>query len=165
MAVRYSAPPSDGPMTYEKTLATNRQAHFNFFILEKIEAGVALQGTEVKSLRMGLCNLKDAYARGDHGELWLYQCHIGEYPMGNRENHPPLRPRKLLLHRRQIIKLDREIAHGGLTVVPLRVYLKGNKIKVELGLAKGKKAHDKRASIKEKDIKREMQSDLRHRQK
>ena len=152
-------------MTYEKTLATNRQAHFNFFILEKIEAGVVLEGTEVKALRVGLCNLKDAYARSDNGELWLYQCHIGEYSHGNRENHPPLRPRKLLLHRRQILKLDQSIAHGGLSVIPLRVYLKGNRIKVELGLAKGKKAHDKRASIKEKDLKREAQAALRDRQR
>jgi SsrA-binding protein len=152
-------------MTYEKTLATNRQAHFNFFILEKIEAGVVLEGTEVKALRIGLCNLKDAYARSDNGELWLYQCHIGEYSHGNRENHPPLRPRKLLLHRRQILKLDQSIAHGGLSVIPLRVYLKGNRIKVELGLAKGKKAHDKRASIKEKDLKREAQAALRDRQR
>ena len=152
-------------MTYEKNLAMNRQATFNYFILEKLEAGVVLEGTEVKALRLGLCNLKDSYARAENGELWLYQCHIGEYSHGNRENHPPLRPRKLLLHRRQILKLDQSIAHGGLSVIPLRVYLKGNMIKVELGLAKGKKAHDKRASLKEKDLKREMQADLRSRSK
>lgn len=149
-------------MGYEKTLATNRQAGFNYIILDRIEAGVVLHGTEVKSLRMGLCNLKDAYARAENGEIWLYNCHINPYPHGNRMNHEPLRPRKLLLHRKQILKLDREMIRG-VTLVPLKFYLKGNHIKVELGVARGKKSYDKRASLKEKDLKREADQAVRER--
>jgi SsrA-binding protein len=149
-------------MSYEKTLATNRQAGFNYIILDRIEAGVVLHGTEVKSLRMGLCNLKDAYARADEGEIWLYNCHINPYPHGNRMNHEPLRPRKLLLHRKQILKVDKELTRG-FTLVPLKFYLKGNHIKVELGLAKGKKSYDKRAALKEKDLKREADQAVRER--
>lgn len=150
-------------MAYEKTLATNRQAGFNYFILDRIEAGIVLTGTEVKSLRMGLCNLKDSYARGQDGELWLYNCHIGPYPHGNRMNHEPLRPRKLLLHRKQILRLDRDVAHGGVTLVPLKLYLKDRRIKVELGIAKGKKHYDKRAALKDKDLKREAEAAVRDR--
>ena len=142
-------------MTYEKVLATNRQALFNYFILDRFETGIVLLGTEVKSLRLGLCNLKDAYARCQDGEMWLYNCHIGPYPHGNRMNHEPLRPRKLLLHAKQILRLDKEVTRGGSTLVPLKIYIMGRNIKVELGLAKGKKTYDKRASIKEKDLKRE----------
>lgn len=142
-------------MTYEKVLATNRQALFNYFILDRLETGIVLLGTEVKSLRLGLCNLKDAYARCQDGEMWLYNCHIGPYPHGNRMNHEPLRPRKLLLHARQILRLDKEVTRGGATLVPLKIYITGRNIKVELGLAKGKKTYDKRAAIKEKDLKRE----------
>ena len=142
-------------MTYEKVLATNRQALFNYFILDRFETGIVLLGTEVKSLRLGLCNLKDAYARCQDGEMWLYNCHIGPYPHGNRMNHEPLRPRKLLLHGKQILRLDKEVTRGGATLVPLKIYLRDRNIKVELGLAKGKKTYDKRASIKEKDLKRE----------
>lgn len=142
-------------MTYEKVLATNRQALFNYFILDRFETGIVLLGTEVKSLRLGLCNLKDAYARCQDGEMWLYNCHIGPYPHGNRMNHEPLRPRKLLLHGKQILRLDKEVTRGGATLVPLKIYLRDRNIKVELGLAKGKKTYDKRASLKEKDLKRE----------
>jgi len=142
-------------MTYEKVLATNRQALFNYFILDRFETGIVLLGTEVKSLRLGLCNLKDAYARTQDGEMWLYNCHIGPYPHGNRMNHEPLRPRKLLLHGKQILRLDKEVTRGGATLVPLKIYLRDRNIKVELGLAKGKKTYDKRAAIKEKDLKRE----------
>ena len=150
-------------MTYEKTLATNRQAHFNYFIHDRFEAGVVLLGTEVKSLRLGLCNLKDAYARTDDGEVWLHNCHIGPYPYGNRINHEPMRPRKLLLHRNQILRLEREVSHGGATLVPLKIYIKDKHIKVELGVGKGKKSYDKRASIKEKDLKRESDAAMRDR--
>ena len=152
-------------MTYEKTLATNRQAFFNYFILDRIETGVILLGTEVKSLRLGLCNLKDAYARCDEGEVWMYNCHIGPYPHGNRINHEPMRPRKLLLHRNQIVRLAREVSHGGATLVPLKLYIKEKHIKVELGVAKGKKSYDKRASIKEKDLKRETEAAIRDRRR
>ena len=148
-------------MTYEKVLATNRQAHFNYFIHDRIEAGIVLLGTEVKSLRMGLCNLKDAYATVQDGEVWLHNCHIGPYPHGNRMNHEPLRTRKLLLQSKQIYRLEREVSHGGATVVPLKVYLKERHIKGELGIARGKKQHDKRAALKEKDLKRETDAALR----
>ena len=149
-------------MTYEKTLATNRQAHFNYFILDKYETGIVLVGTEVKSLRLGLCNLKDAYARWEAGEIWLYNCHIGPYPHGNRMNHEPLRPRKLLLHRNQILRLERETTRGT-TLVPLKLYIKGRNIKVELGVARGKKHYDKRAALREKDLKRETEAAIRQR--
>ena len=149
-------------MSYEKTLATNRQASFNYIFLDRIEAGVVLHGTEVKSLRMGLCNMKDAYARTQEGELWVYNCHIGPYPHGNRMNHEPLRPRKLLLHKREILKLEKELIRG-VTLVPLRFYLKGNNIKMELAVARGKKSYDKRAALKEKDLKREADQAVRER--
>ena len=152
-------------MTYEKVLATNRQALFNYFILDRFETGIVLLGTEVKSLRLGLCNLKDAYARCQEGEMWLYNCHIGPYPHGNRMNHEPLRPRKLLLHAKQILRLDKEVTRGGATLVPLKIYIMGRNIKVELGLAKGKKTYDKRASIKEKDLKREADVAARERRR
>ena len=149
-------------MGYEKTLATNRQASFNYIFLDRIEAGVILHGTEVKSLRLGLCNLKDAYARTQEGELWLYNCHIGPYPHGNRMNHEPLRPRKLLLHRNQILKLERALTTG-ITLVPLKFYLKDNHIKLELAVAKGKKSYDKRAALREKDLRREADQAVRER--
>ena len=152
-------------MSYEKVLATNRQALFNYFILDRFETGIVLLGTEVKSLRLGLCNLKDAYARCQEGEMWLYNCHIGPYPHGNRMNHEPLRPRKLLLHAKQILRLDKEVTRGGATLVPLKIYIMGRNIKVELGLAKGKKTYDKRASIKEKDLKREADVAARERRR
>jgi len=152
-------------MTYEKVLATNRQALFNYFILDRLETGIVLVGTEVKSLRLGLCNLKDSYARCQDGEMWLYNCHIGPYPHGNRMNHEPLRPRKLLLHGKQILRLDREVTRGGATLVPLKIYLRDRNIKVELGLAKGKKTYDKRAAIKEKDLKREADVAARERRR
>jgi len=146
-------------MTYEKTLATNRQARFNYFIDDRIEAGIMLLGTEVKSLRLGLCNLKDSYARCQEGGVVLYNCHIGPYPHGNRMNHEPLRPRKLLLHRNQILRLERELTKGT-TLVPLRIYVKDKHIKIELGLGRGKKHYDKRASIREKDLDREARAAL-----
>jgi len=147
-------------MTYEKTLAVNRQARHNYFILDSLEAGVVLLGTEVKALRTGLCNLKDAYARCQEGEVWMYNCHIGAYPHGNRMNHEPLRPRKLLLRRNQILKLEREIKKG-VTLVPLKLYAKDKHIKVELGVARGKKTHDKRAALREKTIRRETEAAIR----
>ncbi|MGH9867158.1 MAG: SsrA-binding protein SmpB [Candidatus Polarisedimenticolia bacterium] len=149
-------------MGYEKTLATNRQASFNYIFLDRIEAGVVLHGTEVKSLRMGLCNMKDAYARTQEGELWVYNCHIGPYPHGNRMNHEPLRPRKLLLHKREILRLEKELIRG-VTLVPLKFYLKGNNIKMEIAVARGKKTYDKRAALKEKDLKREADQAVRER--
>jgi SsrA-binding protein len=139
----------------EKVLATNRQAFHNYFIEEKVEAGVALLGTEVKSLRQGRANLKDGYAQFRQGEIWLMNCHISPYSHGNLNNHDPLRERKLLLHREEIRRLERKRRVSGLTVVPLRLYLRKGRIKVELGLARGKKLYDKREAIKKRDLDRE----------
>ncbi len=152
-------------MVYEKVLATNRQAFHEYFVLDRVEAGIVLLGTEVKSLRLGLCNLKDSYARCRDDEVWLYNCHIGPYPQGNRMNHEPLRPRKLLLRRVEIARLSRETTRGGSTLVPLKLYLKDKHIKVELGLARGKKSYDKRAALREKDLRREAEAALRPRRR
>jgi len=137
-------------------LARNRAASHDYFLLEKIEAGIALTGTEVKSVRAGLVNLKEAYARIDRGEAFLHNAHISPYAQGNRENVDPVRTRKLLLHAREIRKLARETQAGGATLVPLRLYLKEGRIKLELALAKGKKAHDKREAKQKQEAEREM---------
>ena len=147
-------------MSWTKDFATNRYARFAYYILDTFEAGVVLQGTEVKSLRLGRCNLKEAYARVQDGEVWLLNCHISPYDHGNRENHEPLRPRKLLLKRSQIFKLEKEVI-GGMTIVPLRVYAKDNHIKIEIGIGKGKQLHDKRATIKEREVERETRAAMR----
>ena len=138
-----------------KNLATHRQATHNYFIEERMEAGMVLTGTEVKSLRQGRANLKDSYAILRKGEVWLLNCHISPYSHGNLQNHDPLRERKLLLHRDEIRRLDRRRKLSGLTLVPLRLYLKGGRVKVELAVAKGKKLYDKRESIKKRDQDRE----------
>ena len=131
-------------------VATNRQAAFRFNLLEKIEAGIVLQGSEVKSLRNGGVQLKDAYAEVSDGEVWLRNMHIAPYDPA-RENHDPERPRKLLLHKREIERLIGKTAEKGLTIVPTRIYFKGPRAKVELAVAKGKDMYDKRRSIKERD--------------
>ena len=138
-----------------QVLATNRQAFYNYFVEEKVEAGIALLGTEVKSLREGRANLKDGYAMVRQGEVWLLNCHISPYSHGNLNNHDPLRERKLLLHREEIRRLDRKRRMSGLTLVPLRLYVRKGRIKVELGLARGKKLYDKREAIRRKDLDRE----------
>jgi SsrA-binding protein len=138
-------------------VATNRQASFRYQLLERIEAGIALQGSEVKSLRQGAVQLKDAYAEVRDGELWLRNMHIAPYQPAARENHDPERPRKLLLHRREIERLIGKTAERGLTLVPTRVYFNGPRAKVELALARGKEMHDKRRSIKERETKREIE--------
>ena len=138
-----------------KNLATHRQATHNYFIEERMEAGMVLTGTEVKSLRLGRANLKDSYAILRKGEVWLLNCHISPYSHGNLQNHDPLRERKLLLHRNEIQKLDRRRKLSGLTLVPLRLYLKRGRVKIELAVAKGKKLYDKRESIKKRDQDRE----------
>jgi len=137
-------------------VATNRQAAFRFNLLEKLEAGIVLQGSEVKSLRNGSVQLKDAYAEVRDGELWLRNMHIAPYEPA-RDNHDPERPRKLLLHKREIERLIGKTAERGLTIVPTRVYFSGSRAKVELALAKGKDVHDKRRSIKDREVKREME--------
>ena len=152
-------------MAGEKVVSTNRKAFHNFTILETLEAGLVLQGTEVKSLRESSVNFKDCYAAIDNGEAWLIGCHISPYHHGSDANHDPERRRKLLLHRREIERLLGKVAERGLTLVPLRLYFKQGRAKVELGLARGKKLHDKRAAIRERDDRREMAKEARDRQR
>ena len=139
----------------------NRQARFNYTILEEVEAGIALKGTEVKSIRDGKANIKDSYAIIKNDEAFLLNMHISEYKEGNIFNHEETRTRKLLLHKKEILKLRDKIALQGLTLVPLKVYFVKNKVKVLIGLAKGKKTYDKRESIKERDIKRNLEKNYK----
>ncbi len=143
-------------------VATNRQAGFRFELLEKLEAGIVLHGSEVKSLRSGAVQLKDAYAEVRDGEVWLHNMHIAPYEPA-RENHDPERPRKLLLHRRQIERLIGKTAERGLTLIPTRIYFKGPRAKVEIALAKGKEARDRRREIRDRDVRREVERDYRQR--
>lgn len=145
----------------DEVLEENRKATHDYEILEELEAGVALQGSEVKSIRDGRISLKEAYCQFRGDELFLLQAHIAEFPQAHARNHPPLRARKLLLHRRELDKLHDAVKTQGLTIVPLVVYLKSRRIKILIGLGRGKKIHDKRAAIKERDQKREMQRALR----
>ena len=145
----------------EKVIATNKKAFHDYFILERLEAGVALLGTEVKSIREGQINLKDSYAIVRGGEPFLLNCHISPYSHGNRENHEPTRTRKLLLHHQEIRKLIGKSQEKGLTLVPLRVYLKRGKVKVELGVARGKKLYDKRETERRKEQDREARAAMK----
>jgi SsrA-binding protein len=147
----------------EKLVASNRRAHHDFDILETHEAGLVLQGTEVKSLRESRADLKESYARIEGNEAWLLGLHISPYAQGNRANHDPLRPRKLLLHRGEINRLLGKIMEKGLTLVPLRLYFKHGRAKVELGLARGRKTLDKRHAIREREERREVARALRER--
>jgi len=147
----------------EKVLASNRRARHDYDILETYEAGLVLRGTEVKSLRQGRADLKESYARVEGGEAWLVGCHISPYVQGNRANHDPLRPRKLLLHHAQIRRLLGKIMEKGLTLVPLRLYFREGRVKVELGLARGRKLLDKRQAIREREERREVDRTLRER--
>ena len=147
-----------------KVVATNRKAYHDYFIEEKLEAGVMLRGTEVKSLRDGRVNLQDSYASVDDGEVFLHHCHISPYSHGNIMNHDPLRARKLLLHRKEINKLIGKTQQKGLTLIPLRIYFsKQGKAKVELALAKGKKQYDRRESIKAREAGREVERAIKGR--
>ena len=146
-------------MAEERVVATNRRARHEYEILETLEAGLVLRGTEVKSLRTGQVNFKDSYATVRNGEAWLLGCHINPYSHGTDANHDPERDRKLLLHRREIARLSGRIAERGLTLVPLRLYFKDGRAKIELGLGRGKKLHDKRSTLRERDVKREMDQD------
>ncbi len=140
----------------EKLIVQNRNARREYQVLETFEAGIALQGTEVKSLRDGRINLKDSYAEVESGELFLVGTHISPYDKGNIWNHDPERTRKLLMHKRQILKLGQQAAEKGLTLVPLRLYFKDGKVKVEVGLCRGKRIHDKRETVREREVKREI---------
>ncbi|MFD2444657.1 SsrA-binding protein SmpB [Bacillus sp. CGMCC 1.16607] len=148
-----------------KTVAQNKKAYHDFFIEDTYEAGLVLQGTEIKSIRAGKVNLKDSYARIQNGEAWLYSMHVSPYEQGNRYNHDPLRTRKLLLHNREINKLIGETKVTGYALVPLKLYLKNGYAKVLIGLAKGKKNYDKREDLKQKEAKREIERAFRSRQK
>ena len=147
----------------EKIICNNKKAFHNYFIEEKFEAGMVLRGTEVKSLRGGKANLNDSFALIRNGEAFLHNLHISPYDFGNRENHDPDRMRKLLLHKNEIGKLFSKIREQGYSFIPLRIYFKSGLVKVELGLAKGKKLYDKREDMKKKDHQRDMAQALKQR--
>ena len=145
-----------------KILTTNRRARFEYEILETREAGIELKGTEVKSIRLGQINLSEGFCRiSEDMQAMLQNVHIAPYDFGNRHNHDPLRPRRLLLHREEIYRLSGKIREQGLTLIPLKLYLKKGRVKLEIGLVKGKKLHDKREAIKRRDAQREVERSLR----
>ena len=144
-----------------KLIANNKKAYHDYFIEDTWETGISLHGTEVKSLRMGKCSIKESFVRIEKGEVFVYGMHISPYEKGNIFNRDPLRVRKLLLHRSEINKIVGKIAEKGYTLVPLKVYFKGSLVKVEIGLAKGKKLYDKRAVIAKKDIRREAEKEFK----
>lgn len=145
----------------KKLIANNKKAYHEYFLEEKYEAGIALHGTEVKSLRMGKCSIKEAFVRIENDEVIIYQMHISPYEKGNIFNRDPLRPKKLLMHKAEINKLKAKIAEKGYTLVPVEVYFKGSLVKVEIALAKGKKLYDKRGDIAKKDMRREAERDFK----
>lgn len=144
-----------------KLIANNKKAYFDYFIEQTYEAGIALHGTEVKSLRMGKCSVKEAFIRIENGEVFIYGMHISPYEKGNIFNKDPLRVRKLLMHRYEINKIGGKVTEKGYTLVPLKVYLKGSLVKVEIGLARGKKLYDKRQDIAKKDQRREAEKEFK----
>ena len=144
-----------------KLIANNKKAYHDYFIEDTCEAGIALHGTEVKSLRMGKCSIKEAFIRVEKGEVFVYGMHISPYEKGNLFNRDPLRVKKLLMHRYEINKMSGKITEKDYTLVPLRVYLKGSLVKVEVGLARGKKLYDKRADIAKKDMRREAEKEFK----
>jgi SsrA-binding protein len=151
------------PEAGERAIATNRKAFFNYEILDRAEAGVRLLGSEVKSIREGGFNFRDAFVEFRDGELFLVGARIGPYSHSNLQNHAEDRVRKLLLHKREILKLGGRATERGLTIMPLRAYFKGGRVKLEIGLARGKRAHDKRDAIKQKDIDRDARQEMRQR--
>ena len=144
-----------------KLVANNKKAYFDYFIEDKYEAGVALHGTEVKSIRMGKCNIKESYIKIENGEVFIYGMHVSPYEKGNIFNKDPMRIKKLLMHKYEINKLNGKLQQKGLTLVPLQVYLTGGLVKVEVGLARGKKLYDKRESLAKKDMKREAEKEFK----
>lgn len=150
---------------FGKVIAQNKKARHDYHIEETYEAGIVLQGTEIKSIRAGKVSIKDAFARIENGEVFLYNMHISPYEQGNRYNHDPLRTRKLLLHRREISKLIGATKEQGYALVPLKIYLKDGFAKIELALAKGKKLFDKRENLKKRDAQREIEKAFREKQK
>ncbi len=146
-----------------KTVATNRKAYHNYLIQDSVEAGIVLTGTEIKSIRAGRVSLGDAYVKPEAGELWLLNAHIARYEAGSYLSHEPMRPRKLLLHHKQIDNLTSKVLEKGLTLVPLKLYIKGSIAKIEVALAKGKKLYDKRESIVRRETEREIRRTLKRR--
>ena len=144
-----------------KIVASNRKAHHEYFFLDRLEAGIVLTGSEIKSIRAGQMSIKEAYVRIDGREAWLVDSHIAPYDPASRMNHEPKRPRKLLLHKKEIFRLWDEVRQKALTIVPLQVYLKDGRAKVEIALAKGKKNYDKRQTIAKRDMEREVQRDYK----
>jgi len=150
-------------MVETKTITVNRKAYHDYHILESLEAGIVLMGTEIKSIRSGRVNIRDAYAKPEAGELWLVNAHIASYQAASHFNHEPNRPRKLLLHRRQIDELAGMVTQKGLTLVPLKLYIKRGIAKLELGVARGKRLHDKREAMARRETEREIGRALRKR--
>lgn len=148
-----------------KAIAQNRKAFHDYFVEEKVECGIALFGTEVKSIRLGKVNLKESWAQIRKGEIWIEGMHISPYEQGNIYNRDPLRPKKLLLHRSEIRKLDAQVMRQGFTLIPLEIYLKNGLVKIQLGLCKGKQLHDKRDSMAKRDSDREIRRVLKEKQK
>ena len=144
-----------------KIVATNRKAKFDYFLQETFEAGISLQGSEIKSIRAGQISLKEAYVQTDGKEAWLLDAHVAPYEHANRFNHEPVRPRRLLLHKREIRRLWNDMRQKGMTIVPTRVYLKNGRAKVEIALARGKKSYDKRETIAKRDRQRDMERESR----
>lgn len=147
----------------EKTVSTNRRASYDYHILRTVEVGLSLTGTEIKSIRDGHVSIREAYVRPENGEMWLIGAHIAQYAPASRMNHDPTRTRRLLLHKRQIRDLEREAVTGGATIIPLRLYLKNGKAKLEIGLARGKKKYDKREAIAKREAERNIQRAMRRR--
>ena len=144
-----------------KLIANNKKAYHDYFIEDTYEAGISLHGTEVKSLRMGKCSVKESFVRIENGEVFIYGMHISPYEKGNIFNRDPLRPKKLLMHKNEIRKLEQKIKEKGYTIVPVEVYFKGSLVKVQIALAKGKKLYDKRNDIAKKDMRREAERDFK----
>jgi SsrA-binding protein len=147
------------------TITVNRKAYHDYHIQESFEAGIVLKGSEIKSIRAGKVNLGDAYAKPEKGELWLHNSHIASYDAASYNTHEPVRPRKLLLHRKEINILTNKVVQKGLTLVPLKLYIKHGVAKLELGVARGKKVYDKRESIARRDVDREMERAMKHRRR
>ena len=152
-------------MSQIKTIATNRKARHDYFLYDTYEAGMVLTGTEIKSIRAGRVNLRDSYVAIRVGQAWLVNVHIAPYSAGSRENPDPRRDRKLLLHRREINRLQSAVQEKGLTIVPLRLYMKNNRAKVEIALARGKKLYDKRAAIEKKETQRRIEREIKAQQR
>ena len=148
-------------MTNSRTLTVNRRARLEYEILDTVEAGLVLLGTEIKAIREGRANLSEAFAKPEGGELWLFNAHIAHYSAGGTNNHDPTRPRKLLLHKAQIVRLSRQVAEKRLTLVPLRMYLKHHRAKVEIALARGRRQYDKRQVIIERERRREAEQAIK----